>query len=330
MTKTAAGITATALGLGAAIGVWLWSTADDRRDRRVPAEFERAGQAHRCARLAPLPDKTAAPTTAVAGMTATLSGRSVRITPASAGPVTVGVVTDARANTEHLRTIRSAFADRGVSLVVSLGGMGRTRAELETALSTLTGPWYLLAVPGDWESLPVHRQVSADLVPAGVIDGVTVRTLQIGAITLGTWPGVPNTRQAMAGADGCTFTATDTDDLPALFAQAQGPRVLVTHTPPRQTGPEATDDTRAGVNIGDRALARAVEDAQVAVVIHGLLATAPSEPTRPMTLANATPIVLSAGAADGIADLTTHGKWRPLALMITIDGDSVSWQYLRK
>lgn len=336
-----------ALGVSAALGAWWWRSSESQRARDVRANAHGAEgpeRPYRCARVGapPLtvgPEESAsadagAEPVSVAGASVSRSGYRAKLTRAPAEssnrPLILGVVADARGVIQHLPTIRDQFERRGVTLVVSLGGMGRTRAQIEAALSALTGPWFLLASPGDWESLADHRAAVRALAPRGVLDGTAVRVLGVDGHTLATWPGAPSAGRTVAGEDGCAFIERDTERLPELFSDASGVRLLASHTPPRQAGPGATDNTRAGVNIGDRALARASARAGVAVLIHGLLARERKPPEAPIPTSSSNPVILAAGAADGIIDLTTVGKWPPLAAVITIEAGSVTWEYLRK
>lgn len=356
MNKVAAGMAVAGLGACALAGVWFWHSFGS--DRRNPARStanaadstDGPERPYRCARVGSVPaplaeragDTGSQAPVIVAGKTAITEGDRVRIEPIAEGPLTIGVVADARAVTKHLPAIRDGFKQRDVTLVVSLGGMGRTAPEIEAALSALTGPWFLLASPGDWESLPAHVDAVRALSTDGALDGAALRTLNAGAHTIVTWPGAPSASRTMAGDDGCAFTAGDTEALPTLFASTEGARILMSHTPPRQSARRATalatgtatgtatDDTRAGIHIGDRALARASSQAGASVIVHGLLSAGPEPPVQPIAHSAQAPVILAAGAADGIADLQYPGKWHPLALVITIEVGSVTWEYLRK
>lgn len=335
MNKVATGVAAAALGLGAVAGVWMWQSAGDNRRASLRATANAADlpvRAHRCAHkafsTAPSPEPISTP--AIAGVTATATDLGIRIEPTPDDALIIGVVADARAVATHIPALHDEFARRGVKLVVSLGGIGRTESEIHSVLRGLTGPWYLLASPGDWEPLSAHRRAVANLADAGVLDGVRVRQVRVGPHAIVTWPGAPTDGRTMAGADGCAFTASDTTYLSTLFSGIDGARVLMSHTPPRQSGPTATDSTRAGVSIGDRALARASAQAGVGVLVHGLLGTGPAPPAQPVAASGQSPVILPAGAADGIVDLAGAETWHPLALVITIEDGSVTWQYLRK
>ena len=245
-------------------------------------------------------------------------------------PLVIGVLADARGETDELAAVRAGFARHGVHLVVSLGGIGQSSAEVEPALAALTGPWLLLAMPGDREDLREHRAAVAALAERGVVDGSRVRQVQAAGVALFTWPGAPHREQLMAGVRGCGFQPADIDGLVTLARDAEAPRrVLLSHAPPRQAGPDASDRTEAGVHIGDPAVAQLVADAGMALVVHGLIWPA-GHPvkTGQQTLSIATPRVLSAGAADGIPNMTRASHVAPLAMVIQFQGTDVSWTYL--
>ncbi len=248
------------------------------------------------------------------------------------GPLVMGVVADARGVTDHLAAVRRHFARRKVKLVVSLGGMGRTDSEITAALDALAGDWPLLAIPGDRESLPAHRRACAALAANGVIDGAATRLVQAGDITLATLPGGPHQARLSAGTDGCAFTAEDSAALVRALVRSgdKRPRVLLSHTPPRQRGREASDIGAGGVHLGDIALADAVATAGVDLVVHGLVAPIRGQNRGETALGSGSVEVLSAGAADGLPDLTQAGRTPSLALIVSIDEKHITWEQVTK
>ena len=246
--------------------------------------------------------------------------------------MTIGVVADARGSRDHLQTIRAGFVERGVELVVSLGGMGRERADIEAALSALAGSWYLLALPGDRESFPAHRQAVVALTSRHVLDGSKVRRIRIGQLlTLLTLPGAPDVAHLLAADQGCLFTGRDSAALTDLARSTDGPhRLLVSHTPPRQSGPRASDRSASGIHIGDRDLADAVAALQSSLVVHGLVPPRALAARGSHALSPSDRLYLGAGAADGLPDLAGHSGSVPLALVIEIETGRVTWQYLEK
>lgn len=275
--------------------------------------------------------------------TATIAGHELSMEPGeprSAKAVRVALVADARGRLDGLNRVRESLAKRkakeSIDLVVSLGGLARDQQDIHAALSALVGPWFVLALPGDWEAYEAHREAVEALADRGVLDGAEIRVLRIGGLALlATLPGVPNVARTLAGDRGCVYTDEDVAALPALFAPSPGashepelPRVLLSHAPPRQRGDAASDVTTTGVHVGEPALARAITEGRVALAIHGLIAPIDRSRGVRTPLDPAQPIILGAGAADAMADITQHGKWPPPALVITLYSGSISWTYL--
>ena len=289
---------------------------------------------------------------------AQIRGRELTLAGPQDDSLTVAFVADARGSRAHFARLREVFGKREVDLLVSLGGLATHEADIEAALSALTGPWHVLALPGDREALKAHEQACAQLREQAVIDGSRVRVVRVGELAvLITVPGAPTRARLSADAEGCKYTPRDAHDAAALFTPGADAipsddvtvpandtpndtpvRVLLSHTPPRQRGERATDLGVEGVHIGDRALRDAISLAGVALAVHGLLVPQ-GAPRRGVSALNPTsPVILAAGSADGVADVLHDGKWPPLALVITIEARRearreerrVTWTYVDK
>jgi hypothetical protein len=224
--------------------------------------------------------------------------------------------------------------------------------EVEAVLSELTGPWPVVAIPGDRESLASHRAACEALTQRGVIDGSRIRSFSAGAVVMATFPGAPDVRRLVSGKDGCVHTAQDANSLGVLYDSAETTgrnpsgagsgaiRVLLTHTPPRQGGAEGTDLAPGAIHIGDASLAEAIAAAGVDLVIHGLIAAhgVRAAAKGEATLTGEKPVVLGAGTADGALDAArllasgvSRGKTRPapgLIVTISVTERSVRWDSL--
>ena len=247
----------------------------------------------------------------------------------SSGPLTLGVVADARGTTEHLGTIRARFAERGVDVVVTLGGMGRDARELRAVLAALSeaASWPVVAMPGNDEALAAHREVTAGLAGSGVVDGSVVRLIGNDVVMMGTLPGAAHASLSAARREGCVYTLVDAAELARRLRQVSGVRVLLTHAPPRQRGADATDMGIGQVHMGDAALAEAAATAQVHLVVHGLVPRAPWRQSgrRAVQLDGPVPVVLSAGAADGAVVPVGPLDMPHVALVVMIAAGEVSW-----
>jgi len=254
--------------------------------------------------------------------------------------VVLGVVSDARgAGAETLAEIarmRGAFEEAGVELVVSLGGMGKRQDEIEPVLAALSrgAPWPLWALPGDREELPAHRAAVASLRGAGaaVFDGSAIRFVDMGGVTLGSLPGGAHPGRLVAGRLGCHHRAHDGARLADELARADGVRVWVGQTPPRQRGPASSDLATGGIHVGETELASLVTRAGAHVVLHGLVdeAALGKAAGRAALVDGAAPVVLGTGPLDAspLSD-PTGPVYRGAALVLEISPRTARWSRIR-
>lgn len=307
---------------------------------------------HRCARLDAPGEAVAAPESlsmdAPGGRTLRRRGPELRIEPGDAR-LTLGLVADARGAVDALPRVRDAFSAAGVELVISLGGMGRDRETIAQVIGALaseagaTDGWLVLAMPGDWESIPAHRAAAAALADRGVIDGSRVRFVDMDGVRLATLPGAPHRTRLAAGRDGCVYTAGDAAEVVAALAAYPGVRALLAHAPPRQEpdglgadGPRAarpTDVGHTGIPIGERALADALRATPVDVVMHALVASAPDEPRGALPTSRDAPVILAAGSLDPLArlvrdpaDFAGSAHREPAARIAVVTAERITWQ----
>ncbi|MEM9493800.1 MAG: hypothetical protein AAGC55_31930, partial [Myxococcota bacterium] len=204
------------------------------------------------------------------------------------------------------------------------------------------------AMPGDRESVVAHRAAVAALSDAAVVDGSRIRIVEIGRFLLATLPGAPHAGRLSAGRDGCLVTAEDGDSLAAGLAELAAEQdripVILAHSPPRQSGVDASDRTGQGIHIGEPWLTRTVNAIQPMAVVHGLIAPpVPAAQQRGQVPAGSPVQFIAAGAADGLGDaaVTIVGqsvnkppRATQLALIVTLEspaeGDRVRWQRLFK
>lgn len=362
-----------AAAAGGAVAGWLlWSRSEPDRAARddglALARALRAGVGattsvrahHRCARLhADELDSAAVAVdlAALTGRTARRRGPILQVAPPdddAGSSLILGVVADAHGALDALPAIRRAFAEAGVELVISLGGMGTERDTLARALAALaagdapasaTGAagWLTLAVPGDWEPIPEHRAAVAALADRGVIDGSDVRLLEIDGIRLATLPGAPHPDRLMAGHEGCVFTTEDAAAITGLLAQGPGVRLLLVHAPPRQDlsgltlpEPSPTDVGRTAISVGERALAEVLRTTPVDAVIHGLVAPWPVQPSGTRALVLGAPVILAAGVLDplyavaeaALAGASPDAYRGPTALIADVNDERIIWQWI--
>lgn len=225
----------------------------------------------------------------------------------------VGIVADtggsAPATLAALARLRAKLA--GADLVVTLGGMGTTRAELEATLGTLAdhAPYPVVALPGDLEDERDHTAAIAALRGKGdlVLDGRRARWIATDTATLATLPGAGAQERLVAGADGCAWRAADVAAIYDELAQKPGVRVAL-----------ASEAPRAGAT-GELPL---VPSAAIDVVVHGAAQLTPGK----QGARDGKKADLSPGTADASPRLPeTHA---PSAGLLVIRGSAWSWQPL--
>ena len=153
--------------------------------------------------------------------------------------ITIGVVADAGGSAAPtlaaLGRLRAKFED--VDLVIALGGMGTTQAELEAVLGVLAdrATWPLVVLPGDLESVPDLVAAIAALRAKGmqVIDGRLAQRIELPGVIIGTIAGASDASRLVAGPDGCAYRG---EDIAAVFADLtpnKGVRILASAEAPR-------------------------------------------------------------------------------------------------
>ena len=124
---------------------------------------------------------------------------------AAPGDVAIGVIADAAGSAPEtlaaLGRLRARLAR--VDLVISLGGMGATRAELEAAFAALTdrATWPLVALPGDLEPVSGLSEAIARARQRGaaVVDGRLVQRIELPAATIALVPGASAASRLVGG-----------------------------------------------------------------------------------------------------------------------------------
>jgi hypothetical protein len=184
----------------------------------------------------PCGDAPALPDGKVAGFT--LAGHAI-----TGSGSTIGVIADAGGaapvTLAALGRLRAKLDAEHVDVVVALGGMGATQAELEATLGAVaTGAsWPLVAMPGDLEPAQANDAAVVALRGKGapVIDGSRAHTIELVGATIGLLPGAGTLDRLAAGADGCGWRPADLDALATTLDGKQGVRVLAAFEAPRGT-----------------------------------------------------------------------------------------------
>lgn len=282
------------------------------------AAIDRAATLHepwRCAR----PRTAAGPSIVVGARTWQRDG--TRLTSAE-DALTIVAVADARGAVDP--RVRERVRATRPALVIVVGGMGTTEAELTATLGALVDPaWLTLAVPGTTEAWPAHRAAIAALAARGaaIVDGSELRTIDAGAAVIATLPGLPYAERLAAGAEGCSH---DPDDAARMVAELVGvagdrPTVLVG---PRAPQGGVGDVTPRGVHAGDPELASAA--AAVGLVIHAPIDGAPIASGQ---AEGGDHDAIAAGSLDPIPRYTTDGAGlAPSLTVVTFDRRGRAWR----
>jgi hypothetical protein len=153
----------------------------------------------------------------------------------------IGVIADAGGaaptTIATLRALRGRFDAATADVVLALGGMGATPAELEATLGVLAdhATFPVIALPGDLEPTRGLATAIATLRSRGdvVVDGRLGRWIELPGATIGTIPGAGATVRLVAGAEGCGWRSDEVVQVFAALAARPGLRIAATAEAPR-------------------------------------------------------------------------------------------------
>ncbi|MDQ3341513.1 MAG: hypothetical protein M4D80_40700 [Myxococcota bacterium] len=247
----------------------------------------------------------------------TLAGHTMKR--GDAGAITIGVIADAGGAAPQtlaaLGRLRAKLAD--VDLVIALGGMGGSRADLEATLGVLGDDKRpLVVLPGDLEPVTDLVAAIAALRARGqhVIDGRLAQRIELPGISIATIAGAIDASRLVAGADGCAFRA---DDIAAAFADLtaqKGIRILASAEAPRVT--------MQGEPAGELALVPGATQ-EIDIALHGPVEVAAS-PARTGGRDGAA-VPLTPGTSDATTRLPGPRKSTSAGLL-TISGSAWKWR----
>jgi hypothetical protein len=249
-----------------------------------------------------------------------LGARAMKLDGGSPGEVSIGVVADAAgaapATLAALGRLRAKL--ERVDLVLSLGGMGATRAELEAVFAALTdrAAWPLLALPGDLEAVPAQVQAVAAARQRGaaVIDGRLVQRIELPGATIALVPGAGAASRLAAGADGCSYRATDVTAAFVDLTPRPGLRILASAEPPRSVADgESTGELTLTIGAGQ----------QIDIALHGATGVA-ATPARSGKRDGAA-VDLTPGSSDATPRLPGPRR-TSTAGILSLRGNAWSWK----
>lgn len=242
------------------------------------------------------------------------------MTKAGDGDVVIAAVADAGgaapATIAALARLKTKLAPADV--VLALGGMGTTQAELEATLGALAdkAPYPVVALPGDLEDVGALTAAIAAMRAKGhlVIDGRLAQRIELPGATIATIAGAGAASRLVAGGNGCAHRAEDVPAALADLTTRKGLRILATAEAPRQT----VD----GEPAGELALPPGA-GSEIDLVLHGPLAVAPTRARSGGRDADAVP--LSPGTADATPRLPGPVR-APSAGLLSVRGEAWSWK----
>lgn len=236
------------------------------------------------------------------------------------GSVTIGVIADAGGSAPATLAALGRLGGQlaPADLVIALGGMGRTRAELEAVYGALANGarWPLIALPGDLEPAGALAEAVAAVHAHGaaVIDGRRVPRIELPGATIAIVPGAGEVSRLAAGVEGCVYRADDVAAAVAELAARPGLRILASAEAPRDPARDAPT--------GELALA-AGDGAHIDIALHGptnAAASAARNGNRDGAAVSVTP-----GSSDAMPRLP-GARRSPTAGVLTVRGNAWSWQ----
>ncbi len=233
--------------------------------------------------------------------------------------IAIGVIADAANASPRtiaaLARLRVELEKASPDLVLTLGGMGSTQAELEATLGTLAerAPWPLVALPGDLEGMPAYVGAVSALRKRGepVVDGRLVRWIELPGATVATLPGAGARERLAAADDGCQWRPEDVAKVYSDVTAKPGMRIVASAEAPRTTV--------GGEPAGELAL---VPAQPIEVALHGPVSPAPS-PAR-TGIRDGMRAVLSPGTSDAVRRLPDPHT--PSAGVLVIRSGVWSWR----
>jgi len=281
------------------------------------AAAEQARAPWRCA----APDGPAAPDETIpSGAHAwKLAGHTLSRT-GKASDVVIGAIADAGgsapATLAALGRLRGKLAR--ADLVLVLGGMGTTQAELEATLGMLgdKAPFPIVAVPGDLEAMPALAAASKALRARGVtvIDGRMIQQIEAPGIAIAAIGGAGARGRLVSGDDGCAYR--EADATAALLALTTRPGIRIV------ASAEAPRSMHAGEATGELALTAGAGH-EIDIALHGPTGAGASKARSGARDGDA--VALSPGRVDATPRLPGPAT-TPSAGLLTVSGEAWSWK----
>ena len=173
----------------------------------------------------------------------------------------LGQITDIKDHTpENAATLKIAvdwlLSEKADAIAVT-GDLGETAASIQRSLEDIAAAGLpVLAIVGNRECRDDFDQgvKAAQTKFKNIINMNLVRVLNTDDVSIVSMPGYYN-KSYIHCAEGCSYSSADVKELPEIAKMATAPtKILISHGPPRQSGPLAIDRIHEGANVGDPAL----------------------------------------------------------------------------
>lgn len=203
-------------------------------------------------------------------------------------------------------------------LVLVLGGMGTTQAELEATLGVLgdRSTFPIVALPGDLEAMPALAAAVTALRARGVavIDGRLIQHVELPGVSIATIGGAFARGRLVAGDDGCAYRESDVSAALLALTTRPGIRIVATAEAPRSM--------RGGEAVGELAVTAGAGQ-EIDVALHGPLG-APVSRSRSGTRTGDAEAV-TPGSVDATPRLPGPAT-APTAGLLTVSGQAWTWK----
>lgn len=173
----------------------------------------------------------------------------------------LGQITDVKdytpENEANIEVALKWFAAEKVDAIAVTGDIGESQAGIESIVRAVAKSGKLVLVMAGNRECRTHFSAAVAAVQKenkNVINMNLVRVINTDDVSLVSLPGYYNPSYIHCP-EGCSYTKDDVSGLDAFVKKTTGPvRVLLSHGPPKMSGPKGLDRIHEEVNVGDPAL----------------------------------------------------------------------------
>lgn len=215
----------------------------------------------------------------------------------------------------NLSWLRRRFARARVDAIVVVGGLDPDPAGTSALLRRLRGRAPLLVLPGDRVARDTFSATMRRLAPRAV-DLSLSRVVALPQALVVSVPGYFQAHYLLAKERGCGYTPEDITRLLGVVRRLPGPKLLLSHGPPRGAGPDAVDRAFGGFNVGDTQLEQLMTAGNIRfglfAHVHEAVGHATTLDGVPVEAGRwSTSLLLNVGSADAVSTERLDGGWSP-------------------